>query len=133
MNTAAKGKKFEKEVMDILESEGWLVEQAVNKTVWLGAGRVISVAHDFFGAFDVIGKRLGDPTLWVQVTVWDGVSERRRKLLGGYQWNSDHDAPVIFARVPGRPPHYRLLWGKDGYQWQGETRMVKKKKYGGGS
>ena len=127
MSNVSKGKQYEKEVQKILESKGYIVERAFNKTVWLARGRVISVAHDFFGQWDIIAKKFDEPTLWVQVTVWEMVSAKKKKLSEcGYEWNSDFDCPVIYARIRGRNGHFRVLYGKDGYEWQGETELVKK-------
>ena len=128
MSNVSKGKEWEKEVEVILASKGYITEKAFNKTVWIGAGRVISVAHDFFNVWDLIGKRYGEPTLWVQVTSWEMVAARKKKILEtNYQWNSDYDCPVIYARKRGRPAHYRVCYGRDNYEWQGETEMVRKK------
>lgn len=127
MSNVSKGKSYEKEVEQILLAENYMVERAFNKTVWLSAGRCISVAHDFFGCWDLIAKKVNEPTLWVQVTTWEQSSAKRPRLEA-YKWDSDFDCPVIFARMRNqRPPHFRLLYGRDGYKWEGAVKMIVKK------
>lgn len=126
MSNSSKGKAYEREAMEVLKADGYMVEQAIPKTIWIGAGRIISVAHDFFGVWDIIAKKLGEPTLWVQVTTWESISPRRKKIQE-YCWNSDFDCPVIYARIRGKDACFRLLYGRDGYEWTGEIKKLVKK------
>jgi hypothetical protein len=126
MSNASKGKAYEREAREILESEGWLVEKAIPKTQWVGPGRQIAIAHDFFNCWDLIGKRKEHKTLWVQVSTWEMVSVKR-KQVASFPWTSAHDEPVIYARVRGRNAHFRLLYGRNGYEWIGDIKMLCKR------
>lgn len=127
MNKAAKGKKFEKEVKTILESKGYMVEQAIPKTIFLGKGKIIAIAHDFFGCWDLIAKKIGEPTLWVQVSTVGNLSHKRKQIAkSNYDWNSDFDCPMIMAREEGKM-RYRVCYGRDDYAWVGEIWEVVKK------
>lgn len=127
-NRAAQGKGYEKEVKDILTSEGWEVEQAINKTIFIGPGRIISVAHDFFNLWDIMAVN-NSPTLhFIQVTVWEEVSHKIKKIedsiIDWTKWNC-----AIYARMrQGRNPHYRVLEAKDNFTWVGGVKMVTKAK-----
>lgn len=127
-NQAAQGKRYELEVRRILEKEGWEVEQAINKTIWVGPGKIISVAHDFFGLFDLMAVRNSSPAiLFVQVTVWEKIAPRINKIKAGSPaWKEIPCA--IYARIRnGRQAHYRVLHNVDDFKWVGGTAMVIKK------
>lgn len=51
-----RGKYYEKKSKELLESQGYKVEQAKAKLVWI-KGRPLALSHDFFGLFDLIGIR----------------------------------------------------------------------------
>lgn len=125
MSKKAKGSKYEREVMKILENDGWVVERAHPQFIPVGPGRIISKAHDYFGAWDIIGKRPGYKTLWVQVSTLAHVSDKRAQV-NGFPWTPEHDEPCIFARVEGRNRHFRVYYAREGYQWTGKTERVPK-------
>ena len=123
MSTKSKGSQYEREVMRILEADGWQTERAHPKYIPVGPGKIISKAHDFFGAWDVIGKKAGYKTMWVQVSTLSHVSAKRSQVIG-FPWTPEHDEPCIFARIDGRNRHYRVYYAKDGYKWTGRTEKI---------
>ena len=127
MSSEARGSSYEREAREIMESWGYVVEKAIKKAVWIkrkGRPTPISIAHDFFGAFDLIGKKLGMPTLWVQVSTWDEMSHKR-KQVAGFPATAGIDDVALFGRVRGgRSPHFRVLWSKDDFLWTGATALV---------
>ena len=80
-NTKAKGKRIEKDARLILEAEGWLVEQANPKLCFIGPGRMISKAHDFFGCWDFVAVR-NCMVKWVQVGTWAHKSDKIKQVDG---------------------------------------------------
>jgi len=80
VSTISRGKSYEREAIKILEKQGWLVEHAVNKTVYTG-GRIISIAHDFFHMFDIIAKKPAFTTRWIQVSYrkW-GINDNQHRM-----------------------------------------------------
>jgi hypothetical protein len=125
MSNASKGKAYEREVKEIMMSEGYIVHQASPRVVWIH-GKPISLSHDLFGAFDLCGKKPGAKTLWVQVSTWEMVSAKR-KQVASFPWTTAHDEPVIYARVRGRGCHFRLLYGRNGYEWMGDIKKLCKR------
>ena len=127
MSALSKGKSYELEVKKILESEGYKVEKAVNRVIWI-KGKPVSVAHDFFGAFDIIARQNGSPTLWIQVTVWSQVSTKRHDLEG-FKFNVG-EMGVIYARMrreDGEKPGFRLLYHTENYEWKGAISLLPRK------
>lgn len=125
MSAKSKGSQYEREVMKILEAQGWVMERAHPQYFPIGPGKMISKAHDFFGAWDLIGKQPGHKTLWVQVSTISNISGKRAQV-NGFPWTAEHDEPCIFARVDGKNRHYRVYYAKEGYEWTGHTENVLK-------
>jgi Holliday junction resolvase-like predicted endonuclease len=53
MSSRTKGNAYELKSRKMLEKDGYLVEKANARILWIG-GRPISKHHDFFGLFDLI-------------------------------------------------------------------------------
>lgn len=129
-NRSALGKRLEGEVKEILTSEGWLVEQAIPKTIFIGPGKMIAVAHDFFGLFDLIAVRpngFAAQVKFVQVTVWEETARKRKKLEeSAFDWTKlDCD---IYARMRDVSPiHYRVLQGMRNWIWEDVVKYTVKK------
>jgi len=123
VSAKSKGSQYEREVMKILELQGWTMERAHPLYIPIGPRRIVSKAHDFFGAWDLIGKQAGFKTLWVQVSTLNNISGKRSQV-NGFPWTPEHDEPCIFARVDGRNRHYRVYWGKENYEWRGHTEKI---------
>ena len=123
MSNVSKGKQYEREAEKILQSQGYLTERAFNKTVWIRPGVVRSIAHDFFGHFDIIAKKAGSPAVWVQVSTWEQSSVKRAKLLDLEAFGNGDDVQ-IWARVRGKGGHFRILRVRDRYVWIGEMVEV---------
>lgn len=126
MNKAAKGKIWEREAREILERLGYKIEPAINKTVWIGPGKIISVAHDFFTCWDGLGCRPPD-ILFYQVGSWEDLSHKIKKINGaGVDWKALPCQTLILCRIKNqRPPHFRLCWGEDDYRWMGQVEIVR--------
>lgn len=123
MSNLSKGKGYEREAVKILEKQGWLVEKAINKTAW-SKGRVFTIAHDFFGMFDLIAVKPREATRWIQVSTWE-MSSVKRKQLFNLNWLPDYHSVEIWARRRGhKPPHFRVLYADDGFEWRGGLELI---------
>jgi hypothetical protein len=130
MSSRTRGATYEKEVLAILAAKGYVCERAMPKIVWIPrAGRrmPISTSHDFFGAWDIIAKKPGEPTRWIQVTVYEraGRQDKRKEMLV-FPENA-MDSLELWARIRGgRSPHFRIHYAKDNYAWTGAVELVLK-------
>lgn len=106
MSNKSVGKAFEKKVRMLMENAGWIVEQANPKLAFIGPGKVISKAHDFFGCIDLIGIRGGSPwTIFLQATTGDaGV---RRKKMEQVPWCLEAHVVVLVKRMPNKR-HWKI-------------------------
>lgn len=126
MSTRTKGNQYENEVKAILERDGWVVEKARAYLVWI-KGRALAKAHDFFGSWDLIAKKVNEPTLWVQVSTWEHASDKRKQVQD-FPSTDNVDICAIYGRKGGRGAHYRILYKHKDYRWDGDVAMVSKKK-----
>ena len=123
MSNASKGKTYEREAKQAYESMGYIVEQAIPKTVFVGPGRVMCIAHDFFGFWDLICKKV-DETVWVQVSTVERVSVKRKFLLPKIGlFCSASEKTVVLGRERGKK-RFRVLWGHNGFEWDGKEYLT---------
>jgi len=118
MSNKSIGKAFEKKVRGIMEAEGWQVETANPKLQFIGPGRMISKAHDFFGCIDLIGVHPKAPyTVFVQCTT--GAAAPRRKKMEAIKWNYDGHRVVLIKRMPNKRDWtvYTKQNDKDWFAW----------------
>ncbi len=103
MKSTRKGSQYEKEAKTILEHEGYLVEGQHRRVMFIRPPgqppRMVMVGRDIFGC-DLIAKRLGEKTLWVQVSTVDNFSKKVKQVLA-YPW-SEHEVLQIWGRVRGK-------------------------------
>lgn len=131
MNTQLKGKKLQKKVTEILESDNYITEQCNPKLLFIGPGRVRSKKHDFFSAWDVIAicKQSLRLPKWIQVSVWEKASEKKLQVKNfpiGIQFYSEE---IWLWYAQGKNGHFRILRRTEGYDWKGECKMpIKKRK-----
>lgn len=87
MSSKSKGDYYERKAQAQLEAEGYEVERAHAKVVWIpdgkGGRRPISQHHDFFGKFDLIAVKK-DEVRFIQVKFLDedsNLKEARANIL----------------------------------------------------
>lgn len=97
-NSNQRGNTYELEVKKILESEGWEVFRQHRKQMYMN-GKMIMVGCDVFGC-DLIAKKPGEKTLWVQVTTRPQKSLKSKTLLS-YPWSFEHDSVQLWLREAG--------------------------------
>ena len=99
VNTSAKGTKLELEAIKILEAEGYKVHRCVRTGIKRGP-IYISQSNDVFGCVDLVAKRKGTRTRWIQVTA-DGGIGRKKKDLDEVPWDPIFDSVEIWRWVGG--------------------------------
>ena len=128
VNRAAKGRRLQNMVRDILISQGFLVEMASPRIVRYkdkktGEMKIIATAHDIFKVWDGIfvhtklsdSHRNPDSSSFVgergffQVTTIDNISARRKKILDSPFPCTSYDR--LLGYVGGRGAHFRIFRG----------------------
>ncbi|HLF16347.1 MAG TPA: hypothetical protein VI796_02810 [Candidatus Thermoplasmatota archaeon] len=94
-----KGTQIELLAIKVLESEGYTVHRAVRTGVRRGP-LWISQSNDVFGCIDLVAKKTGERTRWIQVTADGGVG-RKKAALAKVPWDPAHDAVEIWRWVGG--------------------------------
>lgn len=127
-STDKKGRLYVNEVVKILIRMGCTCETAVKKAVWVrnkktGKMMVITLAHDFFGCWDIIYKLPDGRTGWAQVTTIDNLSSHKQKVRK-FHSSKLHDVTGIWCRIGGRPVSYRIYYGSEDYEWTGHLERV---------
>lgn len=123
-NRIAAGKRFEKQIADFLVSLGWRVERANPKLMFLGPGRMISKAHDFFGNTDHIAVHPGVPfTLFIQASLDSGMGPLKMRKMDEMAWNAAQRRQVWLKDRTARGRiivHYRLpdRWEERSFRMQ---------------
>lgn len=99
-NTSSKGAKVELLAIKLLEAEGYKVHRCVRTGVRRGP-IYVSQSNDVFGCIDLVAKRLGHRTRWIQVTADSGIG-RKRKEMDEVPWDPQHDSVEIWRWVGGQ-------------------------------
>lgn len=82
INPSESGRLKEQYAIEALEAAGYKVERCIRHTVKRrdDPSQYIHLPTDFFGCIDVIAKKYGERTRWVQVTSADSVARKIRDL-----------------------------------------------------
>jgi len=105
VNTSAKGTAIELTAIRILEAEGYTVHRCVRTGVRRG-GRYISQSNDVFGCIDLVAKKRGERTRWVQVTAHSGIGQKKEDLAE-VPWDPLFDSVEIWRWVGGRARRHK--------------------------
>lgn len=129
MSNTKKGGTIQRLAKQALEAQGARVELARASVIWIKnkakpflPARPISTAVDIFGIWDAIAVWDQDHRSFYQMTVVDGVSARRKKIVESGFPVSPNDA--ILAFVGGRGRHFRVYRGPTFAEWDGETLEI---------
>lgn len=98
-NNNRKGNKAELEVKRLLEAQGYYV----HRTVRTNHHGFVNAPNDIFGC-DIIAKKEGERTRWIQVTC-DGHIGRKKAELALVPWDSQHDSVEVWRRVGIKRKH----------------------------
>lgn len=113
MSNSSKGNQYENEVKAILEADGWHVEgqhrmarylpdwAALKKGIKNAPRRLVMQGRDVFGS-DLIAKKKGEKTRWIQVGVRDMRMAKIRQIwYATSAWNLEHDIVEVWVRTFG--------------------------------
>jgi hypothetical protein len=98
-NTSSKGQRVELLAIKLLEAEGYKVHRCVRSGAKRGA-LWISQSNDVFGCIDLVAKKLGQRTRWIQVTADSGIGRKRREMEE-VPWDPQFDSVEIWRWVGG--------------------------------
>ena len=120
-----RGDAHELEVVKILEADGWKVFKQHRKIVGMvktPKGLFPRMAGaDIFGC-DIIAKRKGDLTKWIQVSV-DGAKSKKEDQLNEFYWDTDHESVEIWLRVKGKKTYRVFLLKRVDLQGGGQGQQ----------
>lgn len=97
VNTSVKGAVIERKAISILKSEGYIIHRAVRTGQWRG-GKYHSQSNDVFGCIDLVAKKFGERTRWIQVTAHSGIGQKKDDLAE-VPWDPAHDNVEIWRWV----------------------------------
>jgi hypothetical protein len=100
VNTSSKGTAIELAAIKVLEAEGYKVHRCVRTGVKRGP-IYISQSNDVFGCIDLVAKKKGTRTRWIQVTA-DGGIGRKKADLAEVPWDPHFDSVEIWRWVGGQ-------------------------------
>lgn len=99
VNTSSKGTAIELAAIKVLEAEGYKVHRCVRTGVKRGPFW-FSQSNDVFGCIDLVAKKRGERTRWIQVTAHGGIGQKK-KDIGEVPWDPVHDSVEIWRWVGG--------------------------------
>jgi hypothetical protein len=131
MKSTTKGNLYEKEVKTILESQGYLVEGQHRKVMWIrdkytGAMKMIMAGRDIFGV-DLIAKKLGERTRWIQVSTVTQKSAKQKQVLV-FPWTLEHESVELWLRIEGKRSYRVFHLGKEGTFYEVDQQDLKRSK-----
>lgn len=104
MKSTQKGNQYEREVRDILEAQEWMVEGQHRKVMWIrdkmGQMKMIMAGRDIYGC-DLIVKKHGFKSRWIQVSTVPQKSSKERQVLG-FPINLDYEDYELWLRIDGK-------------------------------
>ncbi len=106
VNTSAKGTAIELQAIKMLQAEGYVVHRCVRTGVRRG-GMYFSQSNDVFGCIDLIAKKLGQRTRWIQVTADSGIG-RKKEDLAEIPWDPLFDEVEIWRWVGGARRKHKI-------------------------
>src|SRR5581483_10985300 len=99
VNRSKKGTAIELAALKLLQAEGYTVHRCVRTGVRRGP-LFISQSNDVFGCIDLVAKKRGQRTRWIQATA-DGGIGRKKADLAEVPWDPLYDSVEIWRWVGG--------------------------------
>jgi len=117
VSSKTRGNNFENEVKKDMENKGFLVFKAQRTAKFIGPGRIISMANDFFGLFDLICKK-GQITYWIQCKYGkDNIYSKRKEMEDfANNYSSRSELIIIATKEPRKQIEY-IIYHKDEKKW----------------
>ena len=104
--TSKKGQEVELLAIKLLEAEGYKVHRCIRTGAKRGPFWV-SQSNDVFGCIDLVGKKKGERTRWLQVTADSGIG-RKKKEIFEVPWDPLFDSVEIWRWVGGRKRKHKV-------------------------
>lgn len=105
MTSTQKGNNYEREVKEILQEQGWIVEGQHRKVMWIrdkytGQMKMIMAGRDIYGC-DLIAKKQGNRSRWIQVSTVTQKSSKQKQVLS-FPWTLDYEDVELWLRIEGK-------------------------------
>jgi len=105
-NSSKKGQQVELLAIKLLEAEGYKVHRCIRTGAKRGPFWV-SQSNDVFGCIDLVGKKKGERTRWLQVTAHSGIGQKKKEIYE-VPWDPLFDSVEIWRWVGGRKRKHKL-------------------------
>jgi len=134
VNTSSKGTHVELLAIKLLQAEGYFVHRCI-RTGQKRGPFYVSQSNDVFGCIDLVAKKLGQRTRWIQVTADSGIG-RKRKEMEEVPWDPQIDSVEIWRWVGGAKrkhkttgawldrQYFQVYHLDDGYALRPERRIA---------
>ncbi|MES2154743.1 MAG: hypothetical protein V4510_06360 [bacterium] len=132
-NSSKKGQQVELLAIKLLEAEGYKVHRCVRTGIKRGPF-YISQSNDVFGCIDLVGKKMGERTRWIQVTAHSGIGQKKADIAE-VPWDPLFDSVEIWRWVGGRrrkhkvtgvdlaAQYFQVYHFDDGFQLRADRRV----------
>ncbi len=105
-NSSKKGQQVELLAIKLLEAEGYKVHRCIRTGAKRGPFWV-SQSNDVFGCIDLVGKKKGERTRWVQVTAHSGIGQKKKEIFE-VPWDPLYDSVEIWRWVGGQKRKHKV-------------------------
>lgn len=134
VNRSKKGTQIELAALKLLEAEGYTVHRCVRTGVKRGP-LYYSQSNDVFGCIDLVAKRRGERTRWIQVTAHSGIGQKKADLAA-VPWDPLYDSVEIWRWVGGnrrknkatgewlQRQYFQVYHMDDGYALRPDRRVL---------
>lgn len=116
INTVRKGRILELDAKKLLNAHGYTVHRTVRTSRFSRRGW-ISNANDIFGVIDLIAKKAGERTRWIQVTSDTAVGAKFQELRQ-VPWTVAFDSVELWRWVGGSKQHFHIYRLDHGFQYE---------------
>lgn len=100
IQTSNKGAVVERKAINYLKDLGYVIHRAV-RTGYKRGNMWFSQSNDVFGCIDIIAKKPGERTRWIQVTAHSGIGQKKADL-DEIPWDPVYDSVEIWRWVGGK-------------------------------
>ncbi|MCA1812095.1 MAG: hypothetical protein LC623_08815 [Halobacteriales archaeon] len=133
VNRIEKGRRLEAQAVELLRSHGYDVHRCIRTPYQTPRGWK-SHANDIFGCVDLIAKRAGERTRWIQVTSSRSIGTRRT-AFACIEWNPLHDSVELWQwhKAGRKEPRafFQVLFMDLDFKADPDHRIIVKRERGG--